>query len=112
MRTVFILMDSLNRHALSCYKGEIHTPNFDRLASHAVQFERHYTGSLPCMPARRDLQTGRLCFPHRSWGPLEPFDNSFSEILSRNGVHTHLITDHFHYFEDGGAGYHTRYDTW
>ena len=112
MRTVFVLMDSLNRHALSCYGGEIDTPNFERLASHSVQFERHYTGSLPCMPARRDLQTGRLSFPHRSWGPLEPFDNSFSQILSRDGVHTHLITDHFHYFEDGGSGYHTRYDTW
>ncbi|MGR3803717.1 sulfatase [Marinibacterium profundimaris] len=112
MRTVFVLFDSLNRHALSCYGGEIDTPNFDRLAARTVQFDRHYTGSLPCMPARRDLQTGRLCFPHRSWGPLEPFDNSFAGILSQKGVHTHLVTDHFHYFEDGGAGYHTRYDTW
>jgi len=112
MRTVFVLLDSLNRHALSCCGGDLETPNFDRLASHCVQFDRHYTGSLPCMPARRDLQTGRLCFPHRSWGPLEPFDNSFAEILRLNGVHTHLVTDHFHYFEDGGAGYHTRYSTW
>ena len=46
-----------------------------------VTFDNHYVGSLPCMPARRDMQTGRLTFLHRSWGPLEPFDNSFPEIL-------------------------------
>ena len=28
------------------------------------------------------------------------------------GVHTHLATDHQHYWEDGGATYHTRYTTW
>jgi hypothetical protein len=46
---------------------------------------------------------------HRSWGPLEPFDNSMRQILGENGVYTHLISDHLHYFEDGGAAYHTRY---
>ncbi len=33
-------------------------------------------------------------------------------ILEANGVHTHLVTDHYHYWEDGGATYHTRYTTW
>jgi arylsulfatase A-like enzyme len=58
------------------------------------------------------MQTGRLSFLHRSWGPLEPFDNSFPELLHRAGVYSHLVTDHFHYFEDGGATYHTRYDSY
>jgi arylsulfatase A-like enzyme len=49
---------------------------------------------------------------HRSWGPLEPFDNSFPELLRRRGIYSHLVTDHYHYFEDGGGGYHQRYDTW
>ena len=62
------------------------------------------------MPARRDMQTGRLSFLHRSWGPLEPFDNSFPELLNEAGIYSHLITDHFHYWEDGGATYHNRYD--
>jgi len=31
--------------------------------------------------------------------------------LSNAGVYTHLVTDHQHYWEDGGATYHTRYDT-
>lgn len=114
MKTVFVLFDSLNRHLLGPYGGtRIDTPNFDRLAARSATFEKHYVGSLPCMPARRDLLTGRLSFLHRSWGPMEPFDNAFPEILAREkDVYSHLITDHFHYWEDGGATYHNRYDSY
>lgn len=113
MKTVYVLFDSLNLRALSCYReAPIQTPNFDRFSQRAMTFDNHYVGSLPCMPARRDLHTGRLNFMHRSWGPLEPFDNSMPQILSSHGIYTHLISDHFHYFEDGGTGYHTRYNTW
>lgn len=112
MRTVFVLFDSLCRRVLQPYGGKrIKTPNFDRLAARSTTFDAHYVGSLPCIPARRDIQTGRLSFLHRSWGPLEPFDNSFPEILSKAGVYTHLVTDHIHYFEDGGCTYHPRYDS-
>ena len=113
MKAIFALFDSLNRHMLGPYGGSrIGTPNFDRLAAKATTFDRHYVGSLPCMPARRDMQTGRLSFLHRSWGPLEPFDNSFPELLNDAGIYSHLITDHFHYWEDGGATYHNRYDSY
>ena len=67
---------------------------------------------MPCMPARRELHTGRYNFLHRSWGPIEPFDDSMPEILKSNGVYTHLVSDHFHYWEEGGCNYHTRYNTW
>ncbi|MEP7327752.1 MAG: sulfatase [Betaproteobacteria bacterium] len=113
MKVVFLLFDSLNRHALSCYEPNApRTPNFERLAARSVVFDRHFVGSLPCMPARRDIQTGRLNFLHRGWGPLEPFDHSLADILRGQGVYTHLVTDHYHYFEDGGAGFHGRYNSW
>ncbi|CAN7723764.1 sulfatase [Neorhizobium tomejilense] len=113
MKTIFVLFDSLNRDALGCYGGTgIETPNFDRFAQRCVTFDRHYAGSLPCMPARRDLHTGRLNFMHRSWGPLEPYDNSFAQLMKQNGVYTHLITDHLHYFEDGGHGFHTKFSSY
>ena len=113
MRTVFVLMDSLNRRALECYGGQwAQTPNFSRFAERAVTFDSHYVGSLPCMPARREMHTGRLNFLHRSWGPMEPFDDSAPEILKRRDVYSHLITDHYHYFEDGGWSYHTRFSSW
>ncbi|WP_127903906.1 sulfatase [Solirhodobacter olei] len=112
MKTVFVLFDSLNRHLLGPYGGtRISTPNFDRLAARAQVFDHHYVGSMPCMPARRDMLTGHLSFLHRSWGPLEPFDNAFPELLKTKGVHSHLVTDHYHYWEDGGATYHNRYST-
>lgn len=113
MRTVFVLFDSLNRLALGAYGGTaVETPNFDRFAQRAVTFDKHYVGSLPCMPARRDMHTGRLNFMHRHWGPLEPFDESFAKILSGGGVYSHLISDHLHYFEDGGWGYANAFDSW
>lgn len=113
MRTIFVLFDSLNRSAIGACGGDaVRTPNFDRFAARAVTFDRHYVGSLPCMPARRDLHAGRLNFMHRSWGPLEPYDNSFAQILKENGIYTHLISDHLHYFEDGGHGFHTKFSSY
>jgi arylsulfatase A-like enzyme len=117
MRVVFLLFDTLVRNALAPYvlpgsAGPVPTPNFARLAERAVTFDNHYVGSLPCMPARRDMHTGRLNFMHRSWGPLEPFDDSFPELIAAHGVHSHLVSDHYHYWEDGGATYHNRYSTY
>ena len=113
MKTVFVLFDSLNRTALEPYgSGYVRTPNLARFAQRAVTFDNHYVGSLPCMPARRDLHTGRIHFLHRSWGPLEPFDDSFPELLRQAGVYTHIVTDHHHYFADGGGTYHPRYSSW
>jgi arylsulfatase A-like enzyme len=34
------------------------------------------------------------------------------ELLRENGVYSHLVSDHGHYWEDGGCTYHTRYSTW
>ncbi len=113
MRAIMVMYDSLNRHFLEPYGCKnTKTPNFMRLAQRTVMFENCWVGSMPCMPARRELHTGRYNFLHRSWGPLEPFDDSMPEILRNAGIHTHLISDHYHYWEDGGATYHQRYTTW
>jgi arylsulfatase A-like enzyme len=113
MKTVFVLFDSLVRDQLPSYGGPVGTlPNFKRLAERTTQFDNHWVGSLPCMPARRDIHNGRLNFFHRHWGPLEPFDDSFVTTLRDSGVYTHLITDHYHYFEEGGWSFHTKYNSW
>jgi len=112
LKTVFILFDSLNRQALSCFNDRAHpTPSFDSLAACGTSYHNHYVGSLPCMPARRDLLTGRLNFLHRSWGPIEPYDQCFPDTLRQAGIYTHLISDHYHYWEEGGCGYHNRYSS-
>ena len=111
-RCVVVMYDTLCRHFMPTYGNEwIKAPNFQRLAARSIQFNNFYVGSMPCMPARREMHTGRYNFLHRSWGPLEPFDDSMPEILNANGVHSHKVTDHHHYWEDGGATYHQRYTT-
>ena len=114
MHAIVVMFDSLNRHYLPVYNPDcgIIAPNFERLATRAVTFDQCYAGSMPCMPARREMHTGRYNFLHRGWGPLEPFDDSVPQMLTDAGVTTHLATDHLHYWEDGGATYHTRYGTW
>jgi arylsulfatase A-like enzyme len=113
MKAIMVMFDTLNRHMLPPYGCDwIHAPNFQRLAQRAVTFDRAYICSMPCMPARREIHTGRPNFLHRSWGPLEPFDDSMPEMLKKNGVYSHFVTDHYHYFEDGGCTYHTKYSSW
>lgn len=111
-RAIMVMFDSLNRRFLPPYGNDwVHAPNFERLAKHSVVFDNSYIGSMPCMPARRELHTGRYNFLRRSWGPIEPFDDSMPAILSAAGIHTHLVSDHHHYWEDGGNGFHERYTT-
>src|SRR5260221_461412 len=89
MKAIFVCFDTLNRHLLPPYGGDwVHAPNFSRLAERSVTFDNAYVGSMPCIPARRELHTGRYNFLHRSWGPLEPFDESMPEILTQySGPH-------------------------
>lgn len=113
MKAIMVMFDTLSRRFLENYGNDwVKTPNFKRLEEHCCRFDNFYGGSMPCMPARRELHTGKYNFLHRSWGPLEPFDFSVIEELKKAGIYTHLCTDHSHYFEDGGATYHNRYNTW
>ena len=56
--------------------------------------------------------TGRYNFIYRGWGPIEPYDDTLPGELRRKNVFTHLLTDHYHYFELGGENYHTAFNTW
>ncbi|MFP8881859.1 MAG: sulfatase [Myxococcota bacterium] len=112
-RVVMILLDSLNRHMLGAYGGsEFDTPNLDRFARSAVRFDNHYTGSLPCMPARHDLLCGALDFLWKPWGSIELWEEPLTVPLRRAGVTTQLISDHPHLFEIGGENYHCDFTAW
>lgn len=113
MKAVMFMFDTLSRRFLSTYGNTwVKTPNFERLKKQSVQFNNFYSGSLPCMPARREIHTGRYNFLHRGWGPIEPYDVSSMELLKSKGIYTHICTDHSHYWEDGGSTYLPRYTTW
>lgn len=112
-KVVVVLLDSLNRHMLGAYGGtEFDTPNLDRLAKRALRFTNHYTGSLPCMPARHDILVGALDFLWRPWGSIELWERPITYQLRRKGIKTQLLTDHPHLFETGGENYHTDFFAW
>lgn len=94
------------------------TPNMDRLAARGTVFDNAWCGSHPCMPARRDMYTGRFEFPWRGWGPLEDADPDLPTqisgppnhaLLDRDVRVSQLVTDHFHLWERGSGNYHMGY---
>ncbi len=110
---VVVLFDSLNRHLIGPYGAEeFTTPNLDRFAQRSIRFDRHYAGSLPCMPARHDILVGALDFLWRPWGSVEIWEDAVTYDLRRAGVTTQLVTDHPHLFESGGENYHTDFSAW
>ena len=114
MRTILVLNDTMRRDYLPpyCRSENVIAPNFEAFSKDAVTFDSHYVGSLPCMPARRDLLCGRLNFLERSWGAIEAFDKTFPKILNENHIRSHIITDHAHYFGIGGENYCSQYNTY
>ena len=112
-RAIVLLLDSLNRHMLGAYGGtEFDTPNLDRFAKRSVRFDRHFSGSLPCMPARHDMLCGALDFLWKPWGSIEIWEQALTAYLRRVGVTTKLVTDHPHLFETGGENYHVDFTAW
>ncbi len=110
---VVVLLDSLNRHLLGAWGGsEFTTPNLDRLAARSLRFEKHYAGSLPCIPARHDILCGALDFLWKPWGSIELWERPITAALHEKGVVTMLVTDHPHLFETGGENYHTDFGAW
>lgn len=113
MKAVFVLLDSLNRNYLPIHGNDwVQAPNISRLANDGLVHDNHWLGSAPCMPARRDILTGRLNFLERGWGPIEPLDRPFPRLIRRTGIRSHMETDHYHYFHVGGENYHTQFDTY
>jgi arylsulfatase A-like enzyme len=108
-----VLLDSLRRDLIEPYAGhEFATPNLTRFARRAVRFDRHYAGSLPCIPARHDILCGALDFLWKPWGSIELWEEPITVPLRRAGVVTKLVTDHPHLFESGGENYHTDFTAW
>jgi arylsulfatase A-like enzyme len=110
---IVLLLDSLNRHMLGAYGGrEFATPNLDRLAARSVRFTKHYSASLPCMPARHDILCGAWDFLWRPWGSVELWEDAITYPLRQAGVVSQLISDHPHLFETGGENYHVDFTAW
>lgn len=110
---IVILLDSLNRHMVGAYGGkEFATPNLDAFAARSIRFQKHYAGSLPCMPARHDILCGALDFLWRPWGSIEVWEDAITVHMRQAGITSMLVSDHPHLFEVGGENYHTDFTAW
>jgi arylsulfatase A-like enzyme len=106
MNTIFILVDTIRRDHLGCYGNDwIQSPAFDQLSAEAVTFDNAYLGSYPCMPARREIWTGRYEFPWRGWGPLEHDDPDLAMLMTQHDKTSMVVSDHFHMWEKGSGNY-------
>ncbi len=106
MNVITVLIDSLNFHSIEPYGAtHVQTPNLQRFAQRASVFDNHFISSAPCMPARRELFTGRQEFLWRSWGHIEPWDRQLAAEAGATGATTQMITDHYHYWENNAHGY-------
>ena len=62
---LLILTDQHRFDTLGCYGAPTcRTPNLDRLAGQGIRFDRAYTSTVPCSPARAALFAG--LYPHKS----------------------------------------------
>ena len=56
------------------------TPNIDKLVERSTAFTSHFTGIVPCGPARTTMLTGLYPFIHRSVTNGAPLDKRFTNI--------------------------------
>lgn len=115
LNVIVVVSDTLRTAYLGCYGNkEIHTPNIDRFAADGAVFTRAYPESLPTIPVRRTLHTGRRAFPFRDyraipwdivylpgWQPMADNESTVAEDLVAAGYHTGFVTDVLPYFAPG-----------
>lgn len=83
---LIILCDQLRADFLSVYGGPRITPNIERLAESAAIFDKAYTVSPICVPARMTLLTGM--HPLTCPDTIPPEVPTFPGILAQAGYHT------------------------
>jgi arylsulfatase A-like enzyme len=126
LNIVLVIFDSLRKDHVGAYGNEwIHTPHLDAFARESVVFTRCYPESLPTLPVRRALHTGKRTFPyvgHRpyrgdvptpvpGWGPIPEDQNTLAETLSATGYRTAFVTDTYHQFK-ASKNFNRGFDNW
>ncbi len=112
---IVIVADTFRTAFLGCYGNDwIKTPNLDRFAGESMRFTNAHPESLPTIPTRRTLHTGRRAFPFHDyapvpwdnvyipgWQPMSPDEATIAEAMVQAGYHTGFFSDVPHYFVPG-----------
>ncbi len=117
MNIVLVIFDSLRKDCVGAYGtppwGPVRTPHLDAFAAESVRFTRAWPESLPTLPARRAVYTGRRVYPFHDadfrlkgdfvgapgWGPIPESQPTLAEILREHGYRTGLVSDVYHMFK-------------
>ena len=126
---VLVIFDSLRKDCVGAYGsppwGTVKTPHLDALASESMLFSRVYPESLPTLPTRRAVYTGRNVYPFHNadfrlkgdfvgapgWGPIPEDQDTLAEMLRESGYRTGLIADVYHMFK-ASKNFSRGFDQW
>jgi len=129
MNIILVVFDSLRKDCLGVYGqppwGKVHTPHWDAFAEQSLVMTKAYPESLPTLPTRRALYTGRRVYPfHNSrfnlkgdfgntigWGPIPEDQPTLAETLREAGYRTGLVADLYHMFKPS-KNYWRGFDQW
>ena len=130
MNVILIVFDSLRKDCVGAYGsspfwGKVHTPHLDAFAEKSLLMTRAYPESLPTLPTRRALYTGKRVYPFHNadfrlkgdfvgapgWGPIPEEQPTLAELLSEHGYRTALIADVYHMFKPS-KNYWRGFDQW
>lgn len=120
MNFVFIIVDSQRKDMVSVYGNPwMDTPNLDRLASEGIRFERAYTTSPVCTPARGAIFSGMYPQVNGAWcnntapsAAIPLMGTIFSHYGYRTGYTGKWHLDGNNYFGDGVPGGGFEPDWW
>ena len=117
MNIILVIFDSLRRDCVDVFRsppwGSVQTPHLDRFGEESVVMLEAYPETLPTLPARRAIYSGRRVFPFHNgdfrlhgdfvgapgWGPIPEEQPTLAELLSEARYRTALVSDVYHMFK-------------
>ena len=99
---VILFPDQLRFDFLGCYGADfIKTPNIDSLSKNGVTYERAYSASPVCVPARTSLLTGINSYKHGVTGNFDALRSDYkktglktwADIIKENDYYSAAIAE-------------------
>jgi arylsulfatase A-like enzyme len=134
VNAILIILDTLRQDHVGCYGNEkIKTPHLDNFAKESVKFTRMYPDSLPTLPARKAIYTGKRVFPFNDdkrgvtksgrgdfiadalgapgWSNISDSQLTLAERFHRKKYTSALFSDVYHQFKPG-YNFQRGFDQW
>ena len=124
VNAILIILDTLRQDHVGAYGNTwIKTPHLDDFAKNSVKFTRMYPESLPTLPARKAIYTGKRVFPFTDdklgetkagrgdfignalgapgWSSISDSHDTLAERFNRKKYISALFSDVYHQFKPG-----------